>query len=88
MTAKFITLTDAELDNLPRLELLALYRDLRAHHIAEAEAHAKRDRSAILRMAGNIAGGMFADPNYDDDPAEAAVRIARRIVAEVDRSDT
>ena len=85
MTAKFHALTDADLVGISHEDLLARYCDLRAHHIAETEALTKRDRSALLRMAGNIAGGICADPDFAGDVAKAAVRLAREIVAEADR---
>ena len=67
-------------------DLIARYRELRDRHIAETEALIKRDRSAILRMAGNIAGGFFANPKFESDTvvAERAVELARAIVAKVD----
>ena len=68
--------------------LIARYRELRDHHVAEIATLTKRDRSAILRMAGNIAGGLCADPTFDGDggrTAELAVAIARQIVTEVDQ---
>ena len=94
MTKTFRVLTDDELVGTSGLvpifheDLIARYRELRDHHVAEIEALTKRDRSAILRMAGNIAGGLCADPTFDGDggrTAELAVAIARQIVTEVDQ---
>jgi len=93
----FHLLTDDELDDAKRagVNLLAEhYRDLRDHHVAETAHHAARDRSAILRMAGNIVAG-FAGPGLGDGMdyvnvkretaiVKRAVRIARAILAEVD----
>jgi hypothetical protein len=90
MIAKFHTLTDEELLTLapPHDLLAARYRELRDHHIAEIEALTKRDRSAILRMAGNIAGGLVS-ASYctatEEELAKKAVALARAIVTEVDR---
>jgi hypothetical protein len=90
----FDALTDEELEDAKRggVDMLAAhYRELREHHVAETAHLAARDRSAILRMAGNIAGGLVASLNYHElssgDEAGVAmtsVAIARAIVAEVD----
>jgi hypothetical protein len=85
MTKVFHPLTDDEISTRSFADMIVAYRALRDHHVAETEALAKRDRSAILRMAGNIAGGLCADPEWQGDPAETAVAIARKIVAEVDQ---
>jgi hypothetical protein len=89
MMKAFHALTDDEVAGHVSMgdiaSLAARYRELRDHHVAETEALTKRDRSAILRMAGNIAGGLCADPEWQGDPAETAVAIARQIVAEVDQ---
>jgi hypothetical protein len=88
MTMAFHPLTDDEIFERSRDDLITAYRALRDHHVAETEALTKRDRSAILRMAGNIAGGLCADPTFDGDggrTAELAVAIARQIVTEVDQ---
>jgi hypothetical protein len=93
----FHALTDDELEIERRIgddQLVKHYRLLRDHHVAETAHLAARDRSAILRMAGNIAAG-FADPRLGDGMdyvnakheaaiAARAVRIARQITAEVD----
>lgn len=94
-------LTDAELafgasESPQALEQLKLsYRELRlAYSAAQATiaAHEKRDRSAILRMAGNIASGLV-EAAYAKGPtatvntaeiAEAAVAFAQAILARVD----
>lgn len=96
MTTKFHPLTDDALDGLRgdalnsrEALLVGHYRDLRERYVAETEALTKRDRSAILRMAGNIAGGFCADPEFEaetwEDIAVKAVAVARAIVVEVDR---
>jgi len=91
MTAKFHPLTDDALAGLRGSEVLLAnyYRELRERYVAEIEERTKRDRSAILRMAGNIAGGFCADPEFEaetwEDIAVKAVAIARAIVVEVDR---
>jgi len=93
----FHALTDAELEDAKRagVNLLAEhYRDLRDHHVAETAHHAARDRSAILRMAGNIAGGLVASLNWhelsdedEDGVAVTSVSLARKIVDVVDGAD-
>jgi len=99
----FHALTDAELVEIIKINgvdvIAAHYRDLRNHHVtaaagarrAETEHLAARDRSAILRMAGNIAGGLVASLNWHelegddvDGVAETSIVIARAIVSEVD----
>jgi hypothetical protein len=94
MTQKLFPLTDPELAGsnaggpISYEELRSRYRDMRDHYLSMVEAQTKRDRSAILRMAGNIAGGFCADPTYEaefEDIAERAVHIARAIVIEVDK---
>lgn len=77
-----------------REQLLDHYQRVE-HHIIEGErakaAHAKPDRSALLRMAGNIAGGIAANPAitvcdpWPEDVAKLAVRIARNIMTEIDK---
>lgn len=44
----------------------------------------KRDRSALLRMAGNIASGLVVRESSDQHVAKRAVAIARAILEEVD----
>ena len=57
---------------------------------AEREVQRKtieRRKSVIMRMAGNIAGGICADPSrspYPEDIAKLAVEIAERIHAIVE----
>lgn len=59
-------------------------------------AHNKPDRSALLRMAGNIAGGLAANPQIDVPPgtdaaeviARVSVKIARAIMDEIDNPTT
>ena len=87
-------LTDSELEEQRREggdeRLAAHYRALRDHYIAETTHFAARDRSAILRMAGNIAAGLveYGIANNTGDlwsnVAKNAVEIAREIIAEVD----
>lgn len=90
---EFHALTDAELDSARVTDgdlLVKLYRDLRDHHVRETAHLAARDRSAILRMAGNIAGGIEANTRVDWDADTVAVRavaVARAIVAKVDDVD-
>jgi hypothetical protein len=96
----FHALTDTELDAMFQAELdrkqdiaklLAAYRDLREHHVAETTALTKRDRSSIMRMAGNIAAGLFADPEFEaetaEELAERAVLVARAIIKIVDTEE-
>lgn len=55
------------------------------------DAHNRPDRSALLRMAGNIAtagykmAGWYISDQNAVDIAQGSVRIARAIMAEVDR---
>lgn len=96
MTAKIQMLSDTDLDWIEVQDLRARYRELRAHVLVIEAAHDKRDRSAILRMAGNIAGGIEANPKYGQigktdglkEVAERAVRLARAIMTEIDVSDS
>lgn len=74
-----------------RFQPLAMhYKDM----CTAVEAHRKPDRSALLRMAGNIAGGLVANPALLDNAngakqyAHAAVMLARAIMAEVDKAET
>lgn len=93
MTKAFHALTDDELAGIfgsgpiSREDLLARYRELRDHHVAETEALTRRDRSAILRMAGNIACGILANElgSKLDNVPKMSVAIAREIMAEADR---
>lgn len=82
----FPMLTDDELIALTvsdHGQLARAYRELREHHVAETTA---RDRAAILHMAGSIAGDLNAVSTLTpEDLARKAVRIARAIVAEVDK---
>lgn len=67
--------------------------------VAVCSSHAKPDRSAILRMAGNIAGGMMANPalanieiRASDEQvlrgvASYAVALARAIMVETDKPE-
>lgn len=61
-------------------EYLAMQRQIRAH--------AAKDRSALLRMAGNIAAGAaIGTPMHWETAqaiAETCVEVARRIIATVD----
>jgi hypothetical protein len=69
-------LTDAEISELSRDKLIWQYQNLRSHHQAAVRAHDKRDRSAILRMAGNIASGICSIPNLtftQDNSAPASI---------------
>lgn len=50
-----------------------------------------KDRGQLLRMAGNIAGGILsganpfdADPKYEAAVAEVSVRVAYKILKDVD----
>lgn len=48
------------------------------------------NRSALMRMAGNIAAGLVLVPGYSEGPtqvARKAVMIARLIIDEVDGKD-
>lgn len=68
--------------------LLARYSELRAAYVKLVERGSLRDRSAILRMAGNIAVGLVTNEPEDwrsTPTAESAVDLARAILAEVDR---
>lgn len=89
MTKPFQALTDDALAILVSEgdigTLATRYRELRDHHLAETATRARPDRSTILRMAGNIAGNLYADPTFEGSASEVAVEIARLIVAEVDR---
>jgi hypothetical protein len=68
------------------VELTSLTAKLAAR-ASEAECRARSDRSALLRMAGNIAGGIVASPgNFKvENVAIGAVAIARAIIEEVDK---
>jgi len=95
----FHALTDEELAACDWKNVVASYKELRDHHVAQIEALTKKDRSAILRMAGNIAPGLyqanypdlFLEENLDKRDegvmylAKNAVEVARAIVTEVDR---
>lgn len=60
--------------------------------LAELRAKAKSDRSTMLRVAGNVASGICADPTACGTASEAcrelvaerAVDIAQRIIARID----
>ncbi len=43
--------------------------------------------STVARMAGNIIGGDVYDPAFEDKHVERVVRIARKIIAEVKRTE-
>ena len=84
---KFTALTDDEIRGnsnaspISRDDLIIHYRELRDRHVAETALAAKRDRSAILRMAGNIAGGLMADPGYEaETPKDVAERDRKSVV--------
>lgn len=52
----------------------------------------KNQKATIMRMAGNLASGLMSvapdpDPTCDDWIAPYVVRIARQIVAEVERTE-
>jgi hypothetical protein len=44
----------------------------------------KRDRSTLLRMAGNIASGLATRESSDQFVAKRAVAIAKAILEEID----
>lgn len=88
-------ITDEELAELGEdrfHDLVDEYRLLAKHHIEETTNLRAKDRGAILRMAGNIAAGLVTEPSMTyrearkgaQEVAEAAVAIARAILAEVD----
>jgi hypothetical protein len=87
----FHALTDEELVACDWNAVVESYKALRAHHVAETEMLTKKDRSAILRMAGNIASGLvqYGIANNTGDlwekVARDAVELARAILTELDR---
>jgi hypothetical protein len=73
---------------------IASLRSKLAARAVDAERRTRSDRSALLRMAGNIAGGLVVPYTIGDliptgtvveAVVEAAVTIARAIMAEVDK---
>lgn len=90
----FRVLDDEELSACGFGDVVACYQELRSRY----EALTRKDRSTILRMAGNIAPGIY-QASYPDLLAERdldrrtegmywlaynAVEIARAVIAEVD----
>ena len=85
--AQLLKKQEGELVSL-RVELSSVRSEL-ASRFSEADRRTRNDRSALLRMAGNIASGLLAYPNDDprlDEKAVArnALVLARAILAEVD----
>jgi hypothetical protein len=91
--APFSPLSDSDLREIPRDQLALCYRGLLERHLRYVQAAEAKNRSTILRMAGNIASGLvkYGIENNSgdlwDNTACDAVAIARAIVAEVDGSD-
>jgi hypothetical protein len=90
-----ITLNDAELILGYSSGVEQYVNELRA----AKTSHVKPDRSALLRMAGNIASGVFANPviaNFTVPPgveatdlmAKFSVLLARAIMTEIDKEQT
>lgn len=82
------------LGELPFQPAIEQARDDMSAMLTELRAKKKTDRSALMRMAGNIASGLAANNMYSislyssvndrDLVAEAAVDIATRIMARID----
>lgn len=76
--------TDEEITACGFGDIAESYQELRARY----ETLLRKDRSTILRMAGNIASGVNREINNGEDVqryAKDVVLLARAILAEVDR---
>jgi hypothetical protein len=88
-----VQLGNSEMRREMEAEIASLRSELAARTV-DAERRTQSDRSALLRMAGNVAGGLVTQlalfhaeqgAGADRGVARRAIAIARAIMAEVDK---